>query len=255
MDSPIRQVAELLRASSSILFITGAGLSADSGLPTYRGIGGLYEKKVTDEKIPIYEALSGRMFREDPSVLWRYLAQVEQPKRSAKPNRGHEVIAQFESRKERVWVLTQNVDGFHTAAGSRNVIEIHGNIHNLMCTSPLCAYSAQVQDYAALLELPPKCPECRGVIRPDVVLFGEELPERQAAVMERELEQGFEVIVSVGTSSVFPYIFEPILEAERRGIKTAEINPAETQMSPLVDIWIAERAAKALDAIWEIMRS
>src|SRR4051812_31848173 len=117
----IDQVVDLLRASRSILFITGAGLSADSGLPTYRGIGGLYENRDTEEDLPIEALLSADAFIARPELTWKYLLQIEQTGRGVKPNRGHEVIAEMESRFERVWVLTQNVDGFHRRAGSRNV--------------------------------------------------------------------------------------------------------------------------------------
>src|ERR1700756_1361535 len=109
----IERVVELLRQSRSLLFITGAGISADSGLPTYRGIGGLYNANTTEDGQPIEELLSGPTFRRRPDLTWKYLKQIEQASRGAKFNRGHEVIAQMEARFERVWTLTQNVDGFH----------------------------------------------------------------------------------------------------------------------------------------------
>src|SRR5262245_15423379 len=129
----IDQVVELLRRSRSLLFITGAGLSADSGLPTYRGIGGLYEGRDAEEGLPIETLLSKEVMFTRPELTWKYLLQIEQACRAAGPNRGHEVIAEMESRFERVWVLTQNVDGFHRRAGSRNVIEMHGSLHRLRC--------------------------------------------------------------------------------------------------------------------------
>src|SRR5512134_814058 len=114
----IEEVAAILRAAPRVLFITGAGISADSGLPTYRGIGGLYEERVTDEGMPIEALLSGDMFRARPEVTWKYLHQIELACRGAEPNRGHEVLAQLEERLERCVVFTQNVDGLHRAAGS-----------------------------------------------------------------------------------------------------------------------------------------
>src|SRR5947209_5837685 len=113
----VGQVVELLRQSRSLLFITGAGLSADSGLPTYRGVGGLYNGRDPEEGLPIEVLLSGDCFAARPELTWKYLLQIERAGRGAKPNRGHEVIAALESRFERVWVLTQNVDGLHRRAG------------------------------------------------------------------------------------------------------------------------------------------
>ncbi|NLX07399.1 MAG: NAD-dependent protein deacylase [Phycisphaerae bacterium] len=243
----VRRVVELLRRGRSLLFVTGAGLSADSGLPTYRGIGGLYQEKMTDEGIPIEEALSGWMMERRPEVSWRYIAQIERACRGASFNRGHEVIAEMEGRFERVWVLTQNVDGFHRAAGSRNVIDIHGDVHGLCCTG--CRYGRRVDDYSRL-EIPPRCPECGAILRPDVVLFGEMLPYEKAQRLSAELARGFDVVFSVGTTSVFPYIAEPVLEAARLGVPSVEINPDETSVTPYVAIKIAARAAETLEAIW-----
>jgi NAD-dependent deacetylase len=142
----VEQVVELLRGSRSILFITGAGLSADSGLPTYRGIGGLYEGRDAEDNIPIEALLSREAIEARPDLTWKYLLQIERACRTAKPNRGHEVIAEMESEFERVWVLTQNVDGFHRRAGSRNVIDIHGDLHRVRCMR--CPYYQPVTDYA-----------------------------------------------------------------------------------------------------------
>ena len=123
----IARVVGMLAESRSILFVTGAGISADSGLPPYRGIGGLYNPNATEEGMPIEQALSGDVMEQRPELTWKYLAQVERACRGARHNRAHEVIAEMEARFTRVWTLTQNVDGFHRAAGARNVIDIHGD--------------------------------------------------------------------------------------------------------------------------------
>jgi NAD-dependent deacetylase len=230
------------------LFITGAGISADSGLPTYRGIGGLYNDKLTEDGIPIETALAGETLRKQPEVTWKYLSQIESNYRKAKFNRGHKVIAEMEKHFERVWVLTQNIDGFHHAAGSRNVIDIHGDMHKLVCMR--CGRRSTVKDYSGI-DIPPKCPDCSGIIRPEVVFFAEMLPEDKLKVLDRELIQGFDIYFSVGTSSVFPYIRQPIVAAEQSGRSTVEINPEDTEISSLVDIKLRMRAAEALDAIWK----
>jgi NAD-dependent deacetylase len=248
----IAQVVDLLRKSRNILFITGAGLSADSGLPTYRGIGGLYEDRDPVENIPIELLLSGESLSARPDLTWKYLLQIEQACRPARPNRGHEVIAAIESRFERVWVLTQNVDGFHHRAGSRNVIDIHGDLHRIRCMR--CRYRQAVENYSGF-SVPPRCPECRGVLRPDVVLFGEELPGRQLATYQAETQRGFDLVISVGTTSAFPYISEPVLAAYHSGKPTIEINPGETQVTEFVTVKISHRAAPALSAIWSAYNS
>ena len=240
-------VAALLKKSKSVLFITGAGISADSGLPTYRGIGGLYNDRLTEDGISVETALAGETLRHKPQVTWKYLSEIEKNCRNARFNRGHEVIAEMEQVFERVWVLTQNIDGFHYAAGSRNVIDIHGNMHKLICTG--CGRKEEVQDYSGF-EIPPKCPDCAGAVRPEVVFFGEMLPEDKLLVLERELMRGFDIYFSVGTSSVFPYIRQPMLLARHLGRPTVEINPEDTEISDAVDMRLRMRAAEALDAIW-----
>ncbi|RKY42594.1 MAG: NAD-dependent protein deacylase [Candidatus Makaraimicrobium thalassicum] len=250
-NSKIADVAGLLKQCRSILFITGAGISADSGLPTYRGIGGLYNGRTTDEGIPIETALAGEMLATNPSVTWKYLARIEEGCRRATFNRAHEVIAGMERHFERVWVLTQNIDGFHSAAGSRNVIDIHGDMHELFC--PGCAWRATVKDYSRL-EIPPKCPLCGRIVRPAVVFFGEMLPYDKTQVLFEEMDKSFDIYFSVGTTSVFPYIQEPMLKARSLQRPTVEINPDDTEISSLVDVKISMGAAEALDRIWEQYR-
>lgn len=237
----------LLGAAKSVLFVTGAGMSADSGLPTYRGIGGLYDAAVTDEGIPIEEALSGETMRSDPALCWKYIAQIERACRGARPNRGHEVLAAIGQRVSRTVVLTQNVDGFHGAAGSEDVIEIHGNIHDLRC--PRCTWSNRVDDYDGL-DIPPSCPKCGAIARPAVVLFGEMLPVAAVLRLESELERGFDLVFSVGTTSVFPYIAAPVVQARRRGQPTIEVNPGTSQVSHLATFRLRSGAAATLEAIW-----
>jgi NAD-dependent deacetylase len=243
----IAQISKLLKNCKSILFITGAGISADSGLPTYRGIGGLYNDKVTEDGISVEMALAGETLEKHPAVTWKYLAQIENNCRHAQFNRGHEVIAEMEKHFERVWVLTQNIDGFHHAAGSRNIIDIHGDLHKLACMN--CGWRQEVSDYSGI-DIPPKCPACAGIVRPEVVFFGEMLPIDKLAVLERELTRGFDIYFSIGTSSVFPYISQPIVAANHLGRPTIEINPEDTEISELVDIKLRMRAAEALDTLW-----
>ena len=244
----IARIAGLLKKCKSILFITGAGISADSGLPTYRGIGGLYNDRLTEDGVPVETALAGETLEKDPAITWKYLSQIEKNCRGATFNRGHEVIAEMEKRFERVWVLTQNIDGFHHAAGSRNIIDIHGNMHELICMA--CGWRRTVKDYSKM-DIPPKCPKCSRIARPAVVFFGEMLPEDKLEILDRELRLGFDIYFSIGTSSLFPYIRGPIVAASRSGRPTIEINPEDTEVSRLVDIKLRMGAADALEAIWK----
>jgi NAD-dependent deacetylase len=243
----IDAVVRILDKNPSILFVTGAGISADSGVPTYRGIGGLYDIELTEEGFPIEDVLSGAMFRSKPELTWKYLSQIANAARGASYNRAHEVIAKMEQRFPRVWTLTQNVDGFHRAAGAKNVIEIHGNMHSLLCTR--CDFRTKV-DEEHEWEIPPRCPDCSAILRPDVVLFGEMLPTEAVDRLVCELATGFGVVFSVGTSSLFPYIQEPVLAARRMGIPTIEINPSETELSSVVDYRLPLSASRALEEIW-----
>jgi NAD-dependent deacetylase len=247
-QTDIDRMIGILGNARSLLFITGAGLSADSGLPTYRGVGGLYHQKDTEEDIPIEEALSGDMLDRHPEITWKYISQIEKACRNARFNAGHRVIAEMERHFPRVWVLTQNIDGFHHQAGSRNIVDIHGNIHALHCTR--CRYRTEVENYAALT-IPAVCPECGAILRPSVILFGELLPHEKLRRIREEMEQGFDVVFSIGTTSVFSYIAEPIWDARRRGACTVEINPGMTEVTGAVDIKFSSGAAETLEAIWQ----
>jgi NAD-dependent deacetylase len=248
MSRDIEEACAILGRARSALCITGAGISAASGVPTYRGVGGLYGDRETEEGVRIEEALSGTMFRARPSLSWKYIHQIERACRGAKPNGAHVALARLEARLERGWVLTQNVDGFHREAGSRNVIDIHGDIHRIICTS--CKFEERAQDYAHLDECP-RCPMCGSVLRPDVVLFGEMLPQAKLATLHRELSRGFDVVLTIGTSSLFPYIADPVLHAAAKGIPTIEINPEDTVVSDAVALRLRMPALSALQGIME----
>lgn len=244
-ERELSTTARLLDDARRVLFVTGAGISADSGLPTYRGIGGLYNDRHTDDGLPIEVALSGEMLAERPEITWKYLAQIEATCRGAGPNAAHRIIAGLEAEK-RVTVLTQNIDGLHRAAGSQDVIEIHGTLHRLHCTG--CRARFSVADYAGL-DIPPACPDCGDLLRPDVVLFGEALPADAIPRLVEALESGLDLIFTIGTTSVFPYIAEPVLFGRQYGVPTVEINPGESRVSHLVDIRLPLGAATALQAI------
>ncbi|MFV1942635.1 NAD-dependent protein deacylase [Pseudomonas luteola] len=247
MDT-IRQVAQALESAQRILVITGAGLSADSGLPTYRGLNGLYNGK-TEEGIPIEAALSGTMFRHRPDVCWKYLAELGRACLSAQPNAGHEAIAELQRRKSECWVLTQNIDGFHRRAGSPmdRVIEIHGEMGPLFCSA--CeAGNIPVADKIGH-SLPPRCDRCGGVLRPPVVLFEEALPARAVSTLMQQNAIGYDVVLLIGTTASFPYVIEPALQTLNNGGFVAEINPTMTDLSASVTVRLQKRAVDVLSII------
>lgn len=251
-DGDLIRASQWIGEAKNILFITGAGLSADSGLPTYRGIGGLYNSGETEEGLPIEEALSGHIFRQNPRITWKYLRLISDACETAGFNKGHAFIADLEKTDRRVWTLTQNIDGFHLTAGSRNLIEIHGNLREIHCTR--CEYSTvtdSLRDYPDL----PVCPQCQRPLRPAVVLFGENLPESEVETLYRELRQGFDLVVTIGTTSVFPYIAGPVIDASSRKIPTIEINPGKSQVSNLVGLHLKSKAAVTLEKIKTILTS
>ncbi|MBM7060705.1 NAD-dependent deacylase [Pseudomonas sp. UL073] len=248
MEQQLIRVAHALEQAERILIITGAGVSADSGLPTYRGLGGLYNGR-TAEGLPIEEALSGPMLQRDPALCWKYLAELGKATLGTQPNAGHQAIAELQRRKPQCWVLTQNIDGYHRAAGSpaERLIEIHGQLAPLYCQS--CG--TESAELAAHLQrpLPPRCADCGGILRPPVVLFEEMLPEAAIDQLYAELRKGFEVVLSVGTTASFPYIVEPLLRTRAAGGFTVEINPSMTDISDLVDVRLQGRALDILSQL------
>lgn len=245
-ETAVARVAAHLDKAQRVLFITGAGISADSGLPTYRGVGGLYNDDDTEDGMPIEEALSGAVFAVRPDITWKYLLQIERNCRGVEPNAAHRFIAALERQLPGVVVLTQNVDGLHRKAGSRNLIEIHGGLRNLHCVD--CDFGETVADYANLA-LPPRCPQCGGSVRPDIVLFGEALPAGAIDRLIAEMQRGVDIVFVIGTSAVFPYISQPVEWAAAGGIPTVEINPVSTHLSRIVDYQLPLGAVAAIEAV------
>ena len=250
-DAQLDDVAAALKSAERILWITGAGLSADSGLPTYRGVGGLYDTATPEEGQPIETILSGEMLAANPALTWKYLLVVARATAGSSFNRGHEIIAAFDDRVTTNCVLTQNVDGYHSAAGARDVIEIHGNLHHLSCTR--CSWRGDAIDHAdprREVDVPVRCPACGATARPDVVLFGEALPIAALERFEQTMGSGLDLVLSVGTSSLFPYIAAPIMHARQIGVMAVEINPTLTPVSDQVDVRLPGGAAAVLSALW-----
>jgi NAD-dependent deacetylase len=245
----IEAVGEKLKGARRVAILTGAGMSAASGLPTYRGIGGLYNAIEIEQGMPIEEILHAYTLVRNPALTWKYIAQIEQACRGAKPNAGHALLAAWDKYFD-VCVVTQNVDGFHRAAGSSKVIELHGNLAALFCLDCDTRFSLADFDLAVL---PPRCRHCDGLVRPSVVLFGEMLPAAALAAYEGELATGFDVMLAIGTTAGFPYIHEPMITARARGTITVEINPDLTPLSNEVSFRLQHNAVEALTALDRIL--
>lgn len=244
----VERIAALVRPAQRVLVITGAGISADSGLPTYRGIGGIYTDATLPDGMAIEELLSAPTWRRDPELVWEFLAGVVRTREEVAPNRAHEVLAAWQERAH-VVILTQNVDGLHQDAGSRHVLEVHGRGRTLRCR---CGWREEDVTYGDRT-LPPLCPACGAIARPDVVLFGEMLPTEPLQRLAVERGRGFDVVLSIGTSDRFPYIIAPVLQAARRGTPTVQINPGTTELSPWVTVHARSGAAATLGAVHDLL--
>jgi NAD-dependent deacetylase len=245
----IDAVATLLTQARSALFITGPALSAESGLVHYRGIPGLSRKTPTDGKV-IESALSPEVLARKPKLTWRYLLEADRHLCAARPNRGHEALVAFERALERSTIMTINVDRLHQRAGSRNVIEMHGALHDLLCAR--CEISTRHESYSQL-PMPPICAICGSVLRPDMPLFGESLPADPFTRLQAELDLGFDLVFSIGISTMFPYLARPLLLAKQDGVPTVEIGQPHTDVSELVDFALKGSPMRILELIWEVV--
>jgi NAD-dependent deacetylase len=220
----VDRIRDWLRSAKRIAVLTGAGISAESGIPTFRGAGGLW-RNFRAEHLATPEA-----FARDPGLVWEWYDWRRGLIADARPNRGHEAIAELERRIARFTLITQNVDGFHQQAGSRNVLELHGSIWVVRCVQ--CG--AEREDRSVpLKELPPRCP-CGGVERPGVVWFGEGLDARVWHNAE-EAAISADVLLVAGTSVVVYPAASLAPLAKRSGARVIEINLDETPISSVVD--------------------
>lgn len=235
----IKTAAEILRDSGHIVVLTGAGISAESGVPTFRGEHGLW-KQFRAEELATPEA-----FARDPKLVWEWydwrrgiIAKVE-------PNRGHWTLAKWEEIFPEFTLITQNVDGLHAKAGSKNILELHGNIWKVRCTKE----EAVTENYAVPLnEIPPTCPVCGAMLRPHVVWFGESL---DADLLGRAfgLSASCDVMLVIGTSAFVQPAASLPLRAAENGAKIIEINPYPTPLTSYADISLPGKAGEVLPAI------
>ncbi len=221
MDIPA--ITRAIAQAESVVALTGAGVSAESGVPTFRDAQTGLWARYRAEDLATPEA-----FARQPRVVWDWYAYRRKLVAEAQPNPAHRALAALEDRVPAVTIITQNVDGLHQRAGSSRVVELHGNLSRVRCAS--CGRVA-----ASWTEppVPPHCPACNGRLRPDVVWFGELLP-RQALAEATTALQVCNVLLVIGTSAlVEPAASLPLL-ALRHGAVVVEINPAPTPLTPFV---------------------
>ena len=235
----LEAAARALAGARKVVVVTGAGISAESGVPTFREKGGIWET-VRIEDVATPEAL-----HRNPRKVWEFYEDRRRNMQAVQPNPGHVAIAEMESVFAEVVTITQNIDGLHQRAGSTSVLELHGSLWKARCRDG-CGAERDPFPYPAP-EGPPRC-ECGGILRPSVVLFGDLLPP---GAMERALRDAADsdVCLVVGTSgAVWPAAGIPLV-ARKAGRTTVEVNPAETEISAELDLLLRGPAGEVLPAL------
>ncbi len=236
-------ITDRLKNSKKIVFVTGAGISQESGIPTFRGTDGLW-RKYDPMQLATIDA-----FYENPKLVWEWYEDRRKNILQAKPNPGHSAIAELEKFKE-VTILTQNIDGLHQRSGSTRVLELHGSIIRIKCT--VCDFQDNIP--SSFDKLPPKCSSCNNILRPDVVWFGEPLPQDvwNQAISEAN---SCDVMIIAGTSLVVSPANTLPVYAKQNNALLIEINPEQTVMSSEMDLSLKMTSAKALPNLIKIFEN
>lgn len=241
-----RLLNSLLLARHVVAF-TGAGVSAESGVPTFRGNEGIWSKFKPEELATM------NAFLKNPSLVWEWYAARKKIIGSTQPNEGHVALAGMEKMFPSFAIITQNIDDLHRRAGNTTVYELHGNIRRNYCLRCGMSYT---DDDILLLEMPPRCTRtgCAGMVRPDVVWFGELLPQDQWDDAERASAQA-DVFLSIGTSGVvYPAAMLPML-AKRNGAFLIEINPDQAAGSGIADEFLQGPSGVILPLLYDVLKS
>lgn len=220
-----------LASAPAITILTGAGISADSGVPTFRGTNGLWRNFRTED------LATPEAFERDPRLVWEWYNWRRELIASKQPNNAHVAIASLESRVNDFWLITQNVDGLHRQAGSTKLSEIHGNIWIVRCTG--CG--TVTENHQVPIPLLPHCEQCGGLLRPHIIWFGESLHEEDLARCAKQL-QTCEALLVIGTSGVVYPAAGFVSIAKEAGAYVIEVNLDPTPQSNLVDIALRGRA-------------
>jgi len=238
----LERVANTLRTARRVTALTGAGVSAASGIPTFRGENGLW-KNVRAETLATPEA-----FENDPKLVWEWYDWRRQMIQTARPNAAHDVLARWTRERSGFTTITQNVDGLHEKAGTQRLIRLHGSIWHVRCWRACAAGRRDwVDTTVPQPRLPPLCPHCGTIVRPGVVWFGEALnPEDVSAASGAT---NCDVFLAIGTSAIVYPAAGLVHEAKRHGAMTIEINVDDTDASGRVDVAIKGKAEEILPAL------
>jgi len=238
-------VAEWLRRARRVTVLTGAGVSAASGVPTFRGAGGLWRS------FRLEDLATAQAFERDPALVWEWYAGRREAIASVRPNAAHDVLGAWSRRWRGCVVITQNVDDLHSRVGTRGLVRLHGSLWELSCWRGCGAPPWRNED-VPLAELPPLCPSCGGLARPGVVWFGEALPTAaiDAAVAACECD----VFLSVGTSSLVYPAAAFLTHARHRGAFAVEINTEPTPATDQVDLALTGPADQVLPRVERLLK-
>jgi len=233
MDKLIEKAARIILDSKLTIALTGAGISVESGIPDFRSRGGLWDRFDPEEYATIYA------FQDNPEKVWRMLKEMEQIVDNARPNAAHTGLAELEEMALLKSILTQNVDNLHQEAGSRDVIEYHGNSKSFTCL--WCNKKYDYEDKRG--EYPPKC-ECGKILKPDVIFFGEAIPSL-AMARSSQLASTCQALLIIGTSAVVsPFNILP-RQAKQVGAKIIEINLEKTVLTDsITDVFLRGKATE-----------
>ncbi len=242
MDFP-QLLIETIQTAQHIAILTGAGISAESGVPTFReaqtGLWAQYDPQ---------ELATRYAFQQDPRLVWEWYAWRRELVSGAEPNPGHLALAELARHVPQLTLITQNMDGLHQQAGSQDVIELHGNIARIKCFDR----DHPVTTWEDTGEVPPRCPECGSYLRPDVVWFGESLPAEglHTAVTAAE---SCDIFFTIGTSAVVEPAASLPISAMRHKIPVVEINPQTTPLTSYCDYALSGPAGEILPALLEAL--
>lgn len=236
MEDKIKEAKAIIDNASSITVLTGAGISAESGIPTFRGEDGLW-RKFRSEELATQEA-----FQRDPKLVWEWYDWRRGLVKEAMPNPGHYALVNLENEKTNFTLVTQNIDGLHQLTGNRNIIEMHGNLWQIRCTS--CGVVEENHD-VPLKEIHPKCKNCDALGRPNVVWFGEMIPMSIIDNILIAIDK-CQVMLIVGTSGIVEPAASMGLVAKHTGKTVIEVNLETTPNSSHYDISILGKSGEIL---------
>lgn len=240
-----QEAVDIIKNANHLIAFTGAGISLESGIPTFRGENGLWEKYDTNYLTLDY-------FYKSPVLSWVFNKKIfYETFKGKKPNEAHNILSTLESEGIVKSIITQNIDNLHTLAGSKNIIEFHGNARLAIC--PSCNNTLEIND-ELIKKLPPKCKQCDEILKPDFIFFGESLDE---AVFDKAFDEAekSDVVLIIGTTGIIKPASDIPIYAKETGAKIIEINTSPSAFTEsITDLFIEEKATIAMGKIFEIIR-